>query len=333
MTIADTDRYTDRFSILGTLTSGTTQRHRVALPGDALAGEMWDVVSVTGAKPGPVLFVGAGVHGGEYPAVETVIRLARTLDPAMLSGAVVLMPVLNLPAFRARTPFVCPVDGVNPNRVFPGDLHGTYSEQLVSALTHEFIAPADAYIDLHGGDIVEDLVPFSIVRRGDEPVDVQAAELAAVFGLPYLLAVDRPVQAAKGVSSYVAAAQVGTPGFIAEAGGCGLLQPEAVEMLTEGVHRVLAHLGMTADTDVAPPSPVTTLTQFEWVYSTHGGMWYPGVAVDDEVEAGQVIGSVGSLVGETLEEIVAPVTGRVMFLTINSSVAERGLLLAIGAAG
>jgi hypothetical protein len=29
------------------------------------------------------------------------------------------MPVLNLPAFRTRTPFVCPIDNVNPNRVFP----------------------------------------------------------------------------------------------------------------------------------------------------------------------------------------------------------------------
>lgn len=328
-----TTAFTDRFPILGVLTPGTTQRHRVALPGDALAGETWDVVSVTGATPGPVLFVGAGVHGGEYPAVETVIRLARTLDPAALSGAVVLMPVLNLPAFRARTPFVCPVDGVNPNRVFPGDPRGTYSEQLVYALTHQFIAPADAYIDLHGGDIVEDLVPFSIVRRGDEPVDEKAAELATVFGLPYLLAVDRPVQSAKGVSSYVAAAQVGTPGFIAEAGGCGLLQPAAVATLTDGVLRVLAHLGMTAGAGVSLAPPVITLTQFEWVYSTRGGMWYPGVAVDDAVAAGQTIGRVGSLVGETLEQIVAPVAGRVMFLTINSSVAERGLLLAIGAAG
>src|SRR5690349_377471 len=108
--------------ILGALEPGATQRHMVKLPGVALADdEPRPVVTVAGAKPGPVLFVSAGVHGGEYPAIESVIRLGKLVDPKCITGTVVLMPVLNLPAFRARTAFVCPVDGVNPNRVFPGE--------------------------------------------------------------------------------------------------------------------------------------------------------------------------------------------------------------------
>src|SRR3954452_19652203 len=134
--------------ILGELTPGTTQRHLIKLPGAALAkDEPRPVISVTGTQPGPVLFVNAGVHGGEYPAIEAVIRLGKTLDPNTISGTVILMPVLNLPAFRSRTPFVCPVDNVNPNRVFPGDPNGGYSEQMVHALIEGFVAHADAYID------------------------------------------------------------------------------------------------------------------------------------------------------------------------------------------
>ena len=53
------------------------------------------------------------------------------------------MPVVNLPAFRKRSMFVSPIDDVNPNRVFPGDPAGSYSEQLVYALMNEFIAHAD----------------------------------------------------------------------------------------------------------------------------------------------------------------------------------------------
>jgi predicted deacylase len=65
----------ERIPILGKLTPGKTQRHLIRLPGAALAkDEPRPVISVAGAKPGPVLFVNAGVHGGEYPAVEAVIR-------------------------------------------------------------------------------------------------------------------------------------------------------------------------------------------------------------------------------------------------------------------
>src|SRR5256714_12094109 len=121
----------NRIPILGKLTAGKTQRHLIKLPGAALANdEPRPVISITGAKSGPVLFVNAGVHGGEYPAIEAVIRLGQMLDAKKISGTVILMPCLNLPAFRARTPFVCPVDGVNPNRVFPGDGSGSYSEQM-----------------------------------------------------------------------------------------------------------------------------------------------------------------------------------------------------------
>jgi len=303
----------------------------VTLPGALLADEARPVTTVTGVKPGPVLFIGAGVHGGEYPAIETVIRLSTQLHAAELAGTVVLMPVLNLPAFWKRSMFVCPVDGLNPNRLFPGDPNGTYSEQMTHALLNEFIVHADAYIDLHGGDIPEALVPFSICRKGNGPADAKAAELAHVFGLPYLLTVDRPIQRAKGSSSFAAAAERGIPGILAEAGGVGQLQPEAVDLLMDGVYRVLAHLGMTAKTMPDAPPP-TVLTAFEWLYTKHAGMFYPSVAVNDEVRAGQEIGTIGSLFGETLETIISPVTGRVLFLTVNPAVLANGLLIGIGAA-
>jgi len=170
----------NRIPILGKLTPGKTQRHLIKLPGAALAkDEPRPVISITGARPGPVLFVNAGVHGGEYPAVEAVIRLSNTLDPKKIAGTVILMPVMNLPAFRTRTPFVCPIDNVNPNRVFPGDPTGSYSEQMTHALINEFVVHADAYVDLHGGDIPEALVPFVICRSEAGLADSKARDVAA----------------------------------------------------------------------------------------------------------------------------------------------------------
>jgi len=346
--------------ILGELTPGTTQRHLIKLPGPALANdEPRSVISVAGAKLGPVVFVNAGVHGGEYPAIEAVIRLGKTLDPKKISGSVILMPVSNLPAFRARTPFVCPIDNVNPNRVFPGDPLGSYSEQMTHALINEFVVHADAYIDLHGGDIPEALVPFVICRSeaglpDSEGRDVAARskEIAAAFGLPYVLTVSKPVQPSKGSSSYAAAAEKGIPSILAEAGGVGQMQEDAVELLVNGVLNVMRHLGMIDRAEIefrveqnlnakktahravatakAPAAASTVLTKFEWVYTKNAGMWYPKMGAGDVVKQGEQIGTVGDLFGETLEKIISPVNGVVLFLTINPSVLANGLLMGIG---
>jgi len=349
--------------ILGKLTRGKAQRHLVKLPGAALANdEPRPVISITSAKPGPVLFVNAGVHGGEYPAIEAVIRLSKTLDPKKIAGTVILMPVMNLPAFRSRTPFVCPIDNVNPNRVFPGDPAGSYSEQMTHALINEFVVHADAYIDLHGGDIPEALVPFVICRSEAGLADSKARdvagrsrEMALAFELPYVLAVSKPIQPAKGrraggggLSSYAAAAEKGVPSILAEAGGVGQMQEDAVALLVQGVINVMRHLGMIADakshiadseTNLKSKSKkpahsavaTTVLTKFEWLYTKYQGVWYPKVGPGDLVKKGQEIGTVGDLFGDTLEKIVSPVNGVILFLTINPSVLENGLLMGIGA--
>ena len=319
---------------------GKMQRHLINLPGAALAkDEPRPLISITGAKSGPVLFVNAGVHGGEYPAIEAVIRLSNTLDPKKITGTVILMPVMNLPAFRARTPFVCPIDNVNPNRVFPGDPRGSYSEQMTHALSSEFVVHADAYVDLHGGDIPEALVPFVICRHGHDHVSVKSKQMALAFELSYVLTVSKPVQPAKGSSSYAAAAEKAVPSILAEAGGIGQMQEDAVALLVRGVINVMRYLDML-DADGARQNKksaaekgaaTTILTKFEWLYAKQEGMWYPKVGPGDRVKKGQEMGTVGDLFGDTLEKIFSPVNGVILFLTVNPSVLENGLLMGIGA--
>ena len=318
-----------RFPLLSPRERGATLRREVALPGAALADGAWPVTAITGAAPGPALFVNAGVHGAEYPSVQAAIELGRETAPDALRGTLVILPVLNLPGFWARSMFVCPVDGKNPNRQFPGRPDGTYSEQLAHAMMTAFIEHADAHIDLHGGDMVEALVPFSIYQRAESDASRRARELATVFGLPYLLGVDRPVQPADGTMSCAAAVASGVPSFIAEAGGVGQLERGSVELLKAGVRRVMAHLGMLADAPPPAPAPVH-LAEFVWLYSPAAGLFYPRVAVGDEVRAGEIVGTIGSLAGEQLAEASSPVSGRVLFLTTSPAMQEHGLLMGVG---
>ncbi|HEY2794726.1 MAG TPA: succinylglutamate desuccinylase/aspartoacylase family protein, partial [Micromonosporaceae bacterium] len=82
-----------------------TTLHRRTLD---LAGLDVPVVEASGASDGPSLTVIAGVHGCEYASMAAVRQWSASLASRDLSGRVTLVPVLNLPAFRARSAFVVP---------------------------------------------------------------------------------------------------------------------------------------------------------------------------------------------------------------------------------
>ena len=95
---------------------------------------------------------------------------------------------MNVPAFGARAIYICPLDGKNLNRVFPGNAAGTASEQIAGWVFQHVIAQGQFYVDLHGGDLNEALVPFTIFfRSGDEQVDRTSLEMAKAFGIRYLV--------------------------------------------------------------------------------------------------------------------------------------------------
>jgi predicted deacylase len=307
---------------------GTKQRGQLRFSNPTLKDWSWPYTVIRGAKDGPRLALISGVHPTEYPAIEANIRAARHLDPAELTGTVVSLPLIDVPAFLPRSPFVCPIDNKNPNRFFPGDPNGTFTEVMADAIFRTVIQPSTYLIDLHGGDMVEALVPFAIWSASGNPeVDRVSEGMAKIFGLPYMIT-HRPQPGLAGMTIQ-AAAQAGIPGITPEAGSCGLLTEPETQMLFDGVHNVLRHLGMLTGTPHAVPKPVE-IRQFTWLYSPAEGMWYPSVKVGDSVAAGNVVGAIYNLFGEQLAEISAPHNGDVLFVTSSPAMKEQGILLAIG---
>ena len=297
-----------------------------------LAGLDVPVVEITGTHDGPALTVIAGVHGCEYAPMAAVRRWVSELQPANLRGRVRAVPVLNLPAFRARTPFVTPEDGKNLNRCFPGNPAGTFTERLAHAAFTQLIEGADGVVDAHAGDLPEALEPFALYHAGS--AQAQARELATAYGLPYVVRQQRkPGRALTGMTSSAAAA-IGVPAIIAEAGGRGLVDSAAVELHVRGLDRVLDMLGMSRGgahwEDDRPPG---YLRDFDWLYGRKAGWWEPQAHAGERVRDGQLLGTVSSIDGaQVLEEVRAPADGVVLFLTSSPAVAEGGLLLGLGTA-
>jgi uncharacterized protein len=303
-----------------------------------LAGLDVPVVEATGTADGPKLTVIAGVHGCEYASMAAVRQWSASLAGRDLRGRVTVVPVLNLPAFRARSAFVVPEDGKNLNRCFPGNPDGTLAERLAHATFTRLISGSDALIDAHCGDLPEALEPFTLYEAG--PSEDKARELAAAYGLGYVIRQEPGPGRAVGGTTSAAAAHVGIAAITAEAGGCGLIEQAAVDLHLRGLDRVLATLGMDASAGTggvqgggsAAAAP-TVLNQFIWLRSDAAGWWQPAVNPGDTVAQGQLLGTVGTLdAGEILQSVHAPTAGVPMFITSSPAVEADGLLLGLGAA-
>ena len=123
---------------------------------------------INGAYDGPVLAITGGIHGAEYASIEAALRLAHSLDPAKLHGRVIVLPIVSMQAYKSRSIYIVPMDGKNLNRQFPGDAEGTASEQLAYWLTFNVFKQADYYVDLHGGDLNEALIPFTVFQKAGD---------------------------------------------------------------------------------------------------------------------------------------------------------------------
>jgi predicted deacylase len=308
----------------GTAAAAPGQKARgvVDVPGTGLR---MPITLVCGAAPGPTVLVTAGVHGGEYPGIEAAIRFARELDPGRVSGRVAVVHICGISAFHARLQYLTPEDGKNPNRVYPGRATGTVSERLAHTIMETFVARADAWIDLHGGDLHEALWPFTIHSAGGPPdAASRARAMADAFGIPHIIASDSITG-----GTYGAAAARGVPAILAEAGGVGQLDEESVAVHLRGLRNVLRLVGALPGAP-EPVAPTVRLSRFDWLRAEHTGCWYPAVRAGERVVAGQSVGVVRDYWGETLAEPRVPADGTVLFVVTSLAITPTDPLVGIG---
>jgi len=311
--------------MVGSLAAERGQKLRGWLPVPGTSIQL-PLTLIHGARPGLTLLVTGGIHGGEYPGIESVIQLARALDPATMSGSAIVVSIASPTAFQARMQYRVPEDGLNLNRQFPGRATGTVSQRLAACVMAELAARANAWIDLHGGDIHEELEPFTIYSASAAPaVRGESARLAAAYGIRYLVESD----SVRG-GTYGAAAAIDLPCILTEAGGVGQLDPAEQAVHSRGLQNVLHALAILPGAP-DPVEPVTLLRTFEVVISAHAACWYPAVRAGDTVRQGQPLGELRDYFGDTLAQISAPLGGVVLYRVTSLAVDPGDPLVGIGA--
>jgi predicted deacylase len=318
-----------RFQLVPAPAAGTKTTGSVDWGDPVLAGWTWPYVAVNGASPGAAILVTAGIHGSEYASIDAAMRLAASLDPRRVKGQVLCLPLMNPPAFWERTAYVSPVDNLNLNRVFPGKPKGTFSERLAHYLVERAMRHADAFIDLHGGDIPEALVPFNIwYETGNAAVDAKSRAMAEIFGAPALIT-QRSHGAPVAGLAYATAAMLGVPAMIAEDGGAGQYESVAALRMLRGVENVLRSLEVLDGPIRNVPSP-RRFDRFSWVRSSEAGFFRAEVKVGDEIAANGKLGELVDFYGQPVEKVTSPDAGQVLFMVVSAAIGRNGLICGIG---
>ncbi len=261
------------------------------------------IAVINGTLPGKTLGLFGGTHGTEFASIEAVTRVIRALDPAVMRGVVLAVPVLNRAQFEKRTQFTSPVDKLNLNGVFPGDASGSLTQRIAHAAFENIASKSNALVDCHGGDIDEDIRGFVVAAEGkDAAVNAEALALATCF--PSDLTHIFP---ASGGASLTAQSLYGIPCIMPEAGTPFPVREEAVRFHYEGLMNVLRHMRILGG-EPKRRTPRVSRKRLK-VLALQSGAWHPSIELDTEVKKGAELGKVTDVFGDVIQVARAPEAG------------------------
>jgi predicted deacylase len=247
------------------------------------------------------LGVTAAIHGDELNGVFVIRQLFEQLEPAGLRGALVGVPVANVPSYLAnRRHFL---DDVDLNRAMPGQTPGQESDEYAHRLLERLFSHFDFLIDLHTASVGR---VNSLYVRADMSLPDTAA-LAKVQNAQIIVN-NVPKQG----TLRAAAAELGSSAITVEVGDPNLIQAEHIKAALVGLRNVMAHLNMI-DSKIMPAAvPSIECVRSYWLYTSHGGLLEVYPKLTQFIEQGQTIGRITNVFGDLIREINAPEEGYVV---------------------
>jgi predicted deacylase len=271
-----------------------------------------------GVEEGPVLALTAGMHGDEINGMEIVRRILDVGHNRVKRGIVICMPVINIYGFLNYSREV--PDGKDVNRSFPGNKNGSLASRVAYHVTHDILPFINYGIDFHTGGAMRTNYPQIRCAMSD-PVN---AELAAAFHAPFTLdAQFRPH------SIRQTAAKQNKQILVYEGGESLRFDQQAIEEGINGTLRLMRHLKMI-DWAPDPKEENKIIWNSSWARAHQAGLFQSTIKCGEQVQKGQVVGTITDPFGEFKEQIKSPSEGYVIGLNNHPVVNAGDALLHIG---
>lgn len=254
---------------------------------DSAWGSVMVPITVIANGAGPTALITGANHGDEYEGPVALQELALTLEPEQITGRVIILPMMNLPAFSAGLR-CSPIDGANMNRSFPGRADGTATQKLCDFIARTLVPLADIVLDFHSGGRTLDFIPFAAAHILDDK-NQEAACMAAMqaFNAPYsvrMLEIDNVGMFDTEVE------QQGKVFVTTELGGAGTSTPRTVGIARKGIRNLLIHAGiLTGTAEIAPSQNLDMPDDRCFTFAQDAGLIEYLVELGDDIEAEQPI--------------------------------------------
>ncbi|WKN42857.1 M14 family metallopeptidase [Tunicatimonas pelagia] len=296
-------------------TRSTKENIRINFSDDEGNSGYLPISVLKGENEGPVFTIVAGVHGFEYPPIVATQALMKEIDLEKLSGTIIIIPIASMAAFFTRTPFVNPQDQKNLNNAFPGNADGSITERIAHFITTNIIPVSEVFLDIHGGDAPEDLIPFVCYYNNPKRPDqtTLAKKLSEDSGFEYVVSYPYTISDTEPAKyTFKQAVQDGKTALSIESGKLGNVQEENVNLIKEGVYNMLATMDMYANGTEPHPNIIYRNNQ-TYVKSSVQGIFYSDYKAGDEIKKGDIVGYTTDEFGNILEEYKAPKDGIILY--------------------
>ncbi|HAO05871.1 MAG TPA: succinylglutamate desuccinylase [Chryseobacterium sp.] len=293
------------------------------------------VIIMKGKIKDPVFTIVAGIHGYEYPPIIAVQEMIKEIDPQKLKGTLIIVPIANVEGFQKRTPFINPLDNKNLNNAFPGSEAGTPTDQIAHLIAREIISNSTVFLDIHGGDANEDLLPFiCYYNRKDTPENTKKAydlsfrsQIRHIVSYPYNLSPSDPAKYA-----FKQATQQGITALSIEAGKLGTVQRENVEIIKRAVYNMLEYTGNYKEEKIKIQKRKNTiiLDQQDYIKVPESGIFYSHLKSGDRVQKKQLLGYITDEFGNKKQNIFSDSEGTILYKVGTPPVNKGETLFCIG---
>jgi predicted deacylase len=277
------------------------------------------VTVINGVKTGAKLWISAAIHGDEINGVEIIRQVVSQINPKLLNGSVIAVPIVNIFGFIEQSRYL--PDRRDLNRSFPGSENGSLAARLANLFMRKIVSKCTHGIDLHTAAIHRINLPQIRANLQDQ----ETYYFAKSFCSPIIINANT-----RDGSLRQAVSNLGIPILLYEGGEALRFDPMAIKVGVEGIFRVMNNLEMYP----LSPSLVCNIPQevyeSKWIRAPRGGIFLRQVELGQIITKKETIGVVTDAFGDTNIKIKASMDGIVIGYTQNPLVNQGDALVHIG---